>query len=85
MFITVHREKSRVSHLTGGGYAATNCQIYVDRALPLSEQREIVLHEILEAYLPCLPHNKVEELTALLVDGMGKVSAVERPTKGEYA
>lgn len=58
------------SALTGGGCAATDCYINIDAKMDDYLQTEVVLHEILEAFLPFMCHEKVEELTDLLMDGL---------------
>ncbi len=55
------------SHKTGGAFARTNLDIWVDSNLCPKEQQEVVIHEVLESCLPCLPHDKIDALTDSIV------------------
>ncbi len=57
-----------------GGYACCDLHIGVDCELPLSTQKSVVIHEILENYFPSLSHDKVEELEGLLMDGLEQLT-----------
>ena len=56
--------------MTGGGYAVTDVMIHIDKSLDEHTQTEILLHEILDAYLTTIPHDKIDELTGLLTEGL---------------
>jgi len=48
--ITVNRGDLS-DHDTGGGYRSVKAEIIVDSSLPPIRQREVVIHEVLGAYL----------------------------------
>ena len=50
MLITVRKEDLS-SHDTGGGIRTVQAEITIDSSLPVLRQREILIHEILGAYL----------------------------------
>ncbi len=75
MNIKVIREKGHPSYLTGGECAEQTVKIYVDKKLPLELQRELVIHAIVENWLPSIPHDKVDELTELLKEGLEQLEA----------
>jgi hypothetical protein len=56
--------------LTGGGYAVTDVTVYIDERLPKRLQTSIIIHEIIECYLPSLPHDKIEDLTELISEAL---------------
>lgn len=66
MNVTILKEENHPSYITGGGCAALNLEIAIDPTLPCWDQRDVLIHEVIEGYLPCLPHDKVEELTEIL-------------------
>ena len=66
MNVTILKEEGHPSYITGGGCAISNLEIVIDASLPVWVQREIIIHEVIEGYLHCLPHDKVDELTDIL-------------------
>ena len=70
MDIKVNKEDSKFSHLTGGEYATCDVVIYVDETLPLEEQRELVIHAVLENYFRSIPHDKIDELTSFITEAL---------------
>ena len=59
--------------ITGGGYALTEVKVHVASNMPTELQQEVVIHEILEAYLRILDHSKIDVLTQLIVEGLRKL------------
>ena len=72
MNITILKEK-HPSHKTGGEYTRTWVEIFVDPDLDISEQRECVVHAVLESYCPMWPHDKYDELMELILDGLDQL------------
>jgi len=66
-------EHPQVNHLCGGEYATCELEVFVSTSLTPEEQREVVIHAILENYLCTTPHEKIEELTDLLIDGLNQI------------
>lgn len=67
------------SYLTGGGYAINNLEIYIDSNLPEEERIIIGLHELFEVYFPSMDHDKVDELSEVVVNVINQI----RNSKGE--
>ena len=59
--------------MTGGGYAVNDVLVHIDSSLDEHTQTEILIHEILDAFLTTLPHEKIDELTDLLTDGLDQL------------
>lgn len=55
------------------GYSVNMCEVHVDDTLDERTQSEIVIHEILEAYLPSLSHERIDDLTELIVEGLDQL------------
>jgi len=66
MNVTILKEEGHPSYMTGGGCAISELTVIIDPSLPLPSQRETIIHEIVEGFLPCLSHDKVDELTEIL-------------------
>ena len=79
MRIKVLQEESHPSHITGGGYAECDLTVHVDSKLSREEQRGIVLHEVIENWLPSISHDKVDELTDLLVLALSQLEENGNP------
>jgi hypothetical protein len=74
MNIKVTKVKSEeFVYQTGGGYAETTRKITIDTGLPLRCQVENVVHEIIEPFIPCLSHEKIEELDNLIREGLDEL------------
>jgi len=75
MEIEVQLEKidATFTHLHGGGYASQHVTIYIDSTLPYHEQREIVIHEVIEIHCPSWEHEKISELVQLIQDALDKL------------
>ena len=74
MNIQIIRDKTPdLDKITGGGYALTEVKIHVASNMPKETQQEVVIHEILEAYLRILDHSKIDTLTQLIVEGLMKL------------
>jgi hypothetical protein len=63
-------QENQVLSVCGGEYAITDVEVFVDDRLDPRSQRERVLHAVVECYCAFLCHDKVEELTDLLLDGL---------------
>lgn len=59
---------------TGGGCASCDLSVLVDKELPPRLQQETVIHEILENFLMSVCHDKIDELTNLLVEGLDQLN-----------
>lgn len=70
MRIKVCQEESIHSHITGGGFAECDITIHVDKNLSPEERQEIVIHEVVENWLPSISHSKVDEMTDLLIEAL---------------
>jgi len=81
MRIKVCQEESIHSHITGGGYAECDLTVHVDNKLSKEEKQGIVLHEVLENWLPSIHHNKVDELTDLLVLALSQLEEINEATE----
>ena len=69
--IKVHKESGIPwSHKTGGAFARTNLEIWVDSNLCPKEQTELVIHEVLESWLSFLSHDKIDNLTDDVVEAL---------------
>ena len=66
-------EEKHPSHLTGGAYSYDNLTVIINPDLPYPEKVECVIHEVLENYLSCLSHEKVVELTDLIIDAVEQI------------
>lgn len=72
--ITILKEKDHPSYITGGGCAVSELTITIDPGLPIQAQKEIVIHEVIEGYLPFLTHDKVEDLTEILINALDEIN-----------
>lgn len=63
-----------------GGYATSVTSITVDKGLPTIYQQGVVIHEVVECYLPSLSHDKVVELTAYIQEGLKQLEEVNDGT-----
>ena len=70
MNVSILKEEGYPSYITGGGCAVSTLEIIVDPSLPDSIQKEIIIHEVIEGFLPCLPHDKIDELTEMLIKAL---------------
>jgi len=75
MNIRILREASNHSYDTGGEYAIANIDIYIDETIPMRAQRERVIHAIVENFSRGMCHDKVDELTEFLIEGLDKLEA----------
>ena len=60
--------------LCGGGHAETMVNIDVDMNLPLSMQRETIVHEVIECFCPMWPHDAVERLAEAIISSLEQVN-----------
>ncbi len=70
MEVKIIIEEAPQSHLTGGGYAICNLDVFIDKSLDYNSQVEILIHEILENYNKGMSHDKVDELTSIICDAL---------------
>ena len=61
------------SHRLGGECAFANLEISVDKALPIREQRLLIIHAILENYFRSIDHDKIDELEALIGEALDQL------------
>lgn len=73
-----HEDLSQVRHLCKHGYSVCEQDIKVDPSDPLELKQETVIHELIENYLPCLDHSKVDELTDLILSGLKQLEALNK-------
>ena len=59
--------------VTGGGYAITDIQVHVNKRMTKLQKTETVIHEIIEAYNRPWPHEKVDDLTNLIMQVLNKL------------
>lgn len=62
-----------VSIECGGEYAENDLKIRIDKKLTPRQQTARIIHAILENYLPSAPHEKIEELEGLIIDGLDQL------------
>ena len=77
MNIKIIREIDHPSYLTGGECAVLTVEIYVDSTLPDRMQRELVIHAIIESFCLNWEHEKVEELTDSIMDGLDMLEEIK--------
>ena len=72
MNISVITDKTpNLEKITGGGYAVTEVKVHIADNMPDIKKQEVVIHEILEVALKfCVCHDKIDELTTLIMDGL---------------
>ena len=71
MNISVITDKTpNLEKITGGGYAVTEVKVHIADNMPDIKKQEVVIHEILEVFLPGVCHEKIDELTCYLIDGL---------------
>tara|TARA_Y100000310_G_C20260095_1_gene613228 strand:- start:352 stop:579 length:228 start_codon:yes stop_codon:yes gene_type:complete len=75
MIIKVTKECSpmEASVCTGGEYAVSGVEIFIDQNLDIRTQRLNVIHAVLECYFPSIIHDKIDELTQLIADGLDEL------------
>ncbi len=72
MNIVIHKEKHPI-YITGGGYATSTLDIFVDPDMPVELQREVVIHEVIENFNLSWPHDIVEEFTDCIMEALEKL------------
>ena len=77
MDITVVREDIRFTHITGGEHATCNVEISVDTSLILPEQRELVIHAVIENYCCSWNHDAVNELAELIEEALEQLEKIQ--------
>ena len=78
MNITIKKTSDYEPAFWTEGYAEHIIEIAIDKSLPKKYQEGVVVHEIIECYCPFLCHEKVEELTGYILDGLGQLSVSDK-------
>jgi len=73
MQIKVMEDADVPTDLTGGEYAISCVDIFVNKDLSERTKRELIVHAVIENYCPSWGHDKVEELTGLIQDGFDQL------------
>lgn len=68
-------DEPNFSYHTGGGCAETDCFVNIDSRIDTKLQVETVIHEILEAHLWFIVHDKIEELTEAIISGLEQLKS----------
>jgi len=66
--------QKEVNAITGGGYAVTTTEVFLDKDMDGRLMSELVIHEILDSYMQFLSHDKIDELTNLILDGLAQIT-----------
>lgn len=66
---------------TGGEYAISSLEIYVNSGLDERKQRILVIHAILENWFPSLTHQKIDDLTTELEEALDQLEGASRTYK----
>lgn len=61
------------THRVGGECATARLDIDIEEALPIREQRLLVIHAILENYFRSIEHDKIDELEALIGEALDQL------------
>ena len=75
MNITVQLVKDILAG-SGGGFADLTLDISIDDMLDAHDRAETVLHEIVENFFPFIPHDKVDEVVALMISGLEQAGVI---------
>jgi hypothetical protein len=70
MDIEVVKDKALGLYPTGGGCCEVRAVVTVDPGQSPENQRRAVVHEVLEAYFPLMPHDKICELEEGICDAI---------------
>lgn len=74
MNITLHwmdkDTRATASATCGGEYSIPNLEVYLDPDLPPEEHGRLVIHAVVENFLPFLSHDKVEEFSDKLWEAL---------------
>lgn len=73
MNIKVNLTDDIPTHRTGGEYGVLMLEIFIDDRLPLRDQQENVIHSIVENTNLLMPHDGVDYLTMLIMDGLDQL------------
>ena len=55
-------------------YATCDLKIYVDKSLPYEIKQNLVIHAVIENFCLSWPHDKVEELGALIREALQDIT-----------
>jgi len=61
------------THITGGEYAIPSLEIHIDRRLSKREKEERIIHAVIEVYFRSIPHDKVDEITADIMEALDQI------------
>ena len=74
MIITVTKEDNPdITVCTGGEFAIQRLDITIDKNIDIRDQRVNVIHAILESFFLSVTHDKIDELTQLISDGLDEL------------
>ena len=78
MEVRVHLEPftNQETAQTGGGYGLTTYEIHIDNNMDAHNQRETIIHEIIEQFCPMWPHDAVDLLTEAIMTGLEELENV---------
>ena len=74
---------STYTHITGGEYAACVVEIVYDPNLSYKVLRSLIIHAIIEQYLGCLTHDKVEQLEGYIQEGLDQLDDMLEADKSD--
>lgn len=74
MIITVTKEDNHdITVCTGGEFAIQRLDIVIDENIDIRYQRINVIHAILESFFLSVTHDKIDEVTQLISDGLDEL------------
>ncbi len=74
MIVTVTKEDNPdITVCTGGEFAIQRLDIVIDKNIDIRYQRINVIHAILESFFRSVSHDKIDEVTQLIADGLDEL------------
>ena len=64
-------------------YGRTTLEIHIDDSVDYVLQRASVIHTVIENFCCAWPHDKVEELETLIIDGLDQLESKDAEKSGE--
>ena len=71
--IVLEPMEPNLTAMTGGGYGVVYADVYVDANLSKREQRDTVIHEVVEAFLNGCPHETIDQMTDAISDALDQL------------